>query len=805
MRLLQELQQTVRAIARQPGLALLSIAALGLGIGLPTSMFSLADAMVLRGLPVDEPQQIFHLERRAIGQRQEGIQAHARDYLAWKAQQRSFEQLAAFRTETMTLRSEQGVDRWNGAFLTPGAFEVLRAMPALGRVLNAQDELPGAPAVVVLGHAIWRDRFGSAASVLGRAVHIDGRAHTVVGVMPAEFLFPGAEELWVPLIVGPEQAATDDYPTFDVFGRLRNGVSRDRARAEFAVIAAQMAQRYPTTNRDLEITVKRFTERFVGATATATMYVILGAVMLVLLVACINVANLLLVRAVHRLREIAIRTALGASRGRIVRHLFLESVVLAGVGGAFGILIAYAGTRALGVAFLSERMPYWTVARLDGRVLVFALLLTGLSAIVAALLPAYKSTRGNLALTLYDQSRGSTGLRVGRIMHGLIILEVAFSLALLVVTGLMVRGVRQVQAVALGFATRDVYTAHVALPESSAEATRGRYFAELQRAIQALPAASSVTLATSLPATRTNPRRFSVDGVTYEDEAARPSSHFSVVSNDFFATFGVLLARGRAFSPQDTRAGEPVVIVNQRFAQRFLAGGDPMGRRIRFGRTEDNEPWRTIVGVVPDLWIDGLDSQGDRNPAGIYLPLAQSTPAAVLIAVRVRGGQPLDIAAAVRQAAFQLDPDVPLFDVKDMPEVIEDNSWFYGMGVGVIGACGLAALLLATIGLYGVIAFSVGRRTREFGIRMAVGATPGRVIRLVLRQSSGLALGLVLGLTLAYVLAQGVASLLFQVSPSDPLVFTGVTFFLAAIGVTATLIPAIRAARVDPLSALRME
>jgi predicted permease len=805
MRLLQELQQTVRTIARQPGLALLSIVALGLGIGLPTSMFSLADAMVLRGLPVEEPQQIFHLERRQIGQRQEGIQAHARDYVVWKAQQRSFELLAAFRTETMTLRSAQGVDRWNGAYITPSAFEILRASPALGRTLNAQDEEPGAPAVAVLGHTVWRDRFGSDQSVSGQTVHIDGRAHTVVGVMPADFRFPNEEELWIPLPLGPDQVADDAYPAFDVFGRLRAGVSRARARAEFGVIAAQMAERYPATNRNMEITVKRFTERFVGATATATMYVILGAVMLVLLVACINVANLLLVRTVHRLREIAIRTALGASRGRIVRHLFLESLVLAVAGGAFGILIAYAGTRALGTAFLADRMSYWTEVRLDGRVLTFAVLLTGLSAIVAALLPAYKSTRGNLALTLYDQSRGSTGLRVGRIMHGLIVLEVAFSLALLVVTGLMVRGVRNVQAVPLGFATRAVYTARVALPDRYDDDARARYFSALQRSIQALPAAQSVTLASTLPTTRTSMRRFAVDGTTYDNDDARPLVHYSTISDDFFATFGVQLARGRAFGPQDTRAGDAVAIVNQRFVQRFLPDRDPIGRRIRFGGAEDDQPWRTIVGVVPDLWIDGLDSQGDRNPAGVYLPLVQSPPGAVFIAARVRGGRPLDLAAAVRQAAFQLDPDVPLFEVKDMPTVIVDNSWFYALGVSVIGACGLSALLLATIGLYGVIAFSVNRRTREFGIRMAVGASPARVIGLVLRQSSGLAIGVVFGLALAYLLAQGVSSLLFQVSPSDPLVFTGVTLILAAVGLTATLIPAARAARVDPFRALRTE
>src|SRR5262245_59555080 len=290
MRLLQELNQTARAIVRQPGLALLSVIALGLGIGLPTAMFSLVDGAVLRGLPVENARSIMHLERRRAGTSGEGIQAHARDYAAWKEQQRSFEQLAAFNTQTTTLRSERGADRWSSAHITPNTFEVLRVPAALGRVFNAQDEAPSAQPVVLLGHVIWRDRFGSDPNVLGRTVHIDGQPHTIVGVMPASFRFPGGEDLWLPLKVGTADALNANFPTMDVFGRLRPGVSRDQARGEFAVIAAQLAQRYPQTNQNLEITVKRFTERFIGETATATMYVMLGAVLLVLLVACINVA-----------------------------------------------------------------------------------------------------------------------------------------------------------------------------------------------------------------------------------------------------------------------------------------------------------------------------------------------------------------------------------------------------------------------------------------------------------------------------------------------------------------------------------
>ena len=450
-------------------------------------------------------------------------------------------------------------------------------------------------------------------------------------------------------------------------------------------------------------------------------------------------------------------------------------------------------------------MPYWAEVRLDGRVLVFAVLLTALAAMVAALFPAWKSTRGDIAVTLFDQSRGSTGLRVGRLMRGLVVLEVAFSFALLVATGLLVRGVRQVQNVPLGFASPDVYTARISLPDSYDAAARRRYYDELSRSLTALPQAQSVTLAGSLPATRAPWQRLAIDGVTYESEDDQPFARRSEVSNDFFATFGVPLLRGRPFGPADGPDAQQVAIVNQQFVQDFLPGGEPLGRRIRLGRAQDNAQWLTIVGVVPDVWMGGLDASGDRNPAGVYLPLAQRTPGDVSIALRVRAGPPLEIANAVREAAFRLDPDVPLYEVKDMPTVVVDNSWFYGFGAGLMAACGLSALLLATIGLYGVIAFSVSRRAREFGIRMAVGASPVQVIGLVLRRTGSLGLGLVIGAVLAYLLATGVSSLLFEVSPSDPVVFVGVALMLGTIGITASLVPALRAARTDVLTALRVE
>lgn len=801
-----DLRSTVRSLMHQRVIVLLAVAALGLGIGLPTAMFGLVDASVMRGLPVDEARRIYHLERRPVGRTGEGWGAAPRDYLGWQEQQRSFEALGAFYTQSVTLRGPGGTDRWEAAFMTPTSFEVLGARAERGRVLSAEDARPGAAPAVVLGHVIWRDRFQSDPQAVGQTVWIEGEPHTVVGVMPANFRFPSGQDVWLPLAVGPAALQQTGFPDLDVIGRLRRGVSADDAAAEFAVIAQRMAERYPETNRDMEVTVKPIAARLIGETATATMFVMLGAVLLVLLIACTNVANLLLVRAVYRVRELAIRSALGASRTRILRQLFLESAVLAVAGGLLGLLIARLAMAGFETLFSGDRMPYWAELRLDLRTIGFALAATTAAALFAGVLPALKSTSRDLSGTLYDASRGSTGLRVGRIMRGLIVLEIALSLGLLVTTGLMVRSVRQVQNVSFGFATAEVFTARITLPDRYDEVARQRYYDELLRSIGSETGVSTVALGTTLPAARAPLSSVALSGRAYESADDMPRVRQAAVTSGFFETFGVAPLRGRLITAQDDAAAPPVVVVNARFVERYLEGQDPIGRLLRFGGPDDNQPWRTIIGVVPDLWLAALDASGDRNPAGAYVPLAQIGAQSVSIAARVRAGAPLALTDAVRRAAFQLDPDVPIYEVRSMPDLIVDNSWFYGLGAWILGACGGAALLLAIIGLYGVIAFGVERRTREFGIRMAVGARPAEIVLLVLRQGSlQIAVGIAIGLGLAFLLARGVASLLFNVSPSDPVVFVGIGLLLGMAGLLATLIPAVRASRIDPLRALHAE
>jgi predicted permease len=796
------LRRAARGLLRQPGLAAMATLALGFGIGLPTAFFGIVDAAVLRGLPVAEPHRLMHLERRRIGTTGEGAGAAPRDFLEWRAQQRSFTALGAVRTATASVRATGAAERFQAAYVTPNTFAILGVAPLRGRTFDAHDTPAELQASVVIGHHVWRDRFASDPGIVGRTLTVDGAPRTVVGVMPPNFRFPIGEDLWLPLVVPASAAAQDSAPPLDVFGTLRRGVGRDAARAELGVIAQRLAVAYPATNRDMEVTVKPFAERFFGETATSQMYVMLGAVLLVLVVACTNVANLLLVRAIGRAREVAVGVALGATRRRIVHGILLESALLAAIGGTFAVAVAWGAITVLARAF-ADRLPYWAEPRLDWSVLAFAAGLGVLAALIAGVLPALRATSTDPAGVLRDDSRGATGVRVGRIMHGLVVLELALSMALLVTAALLTRGVMHAGNADLGFPAAGLVTARVALPERLDADARRRFVDEVERRVAADASVASAGVITDLPGTHAQRRRVALDGAAYGSSDEMPRAHLAAASASLFPTLHVAATRGRLFGPQDVATGTPVAIVNERFVARHLAGREPIGQRIRLG-TDAGEPWRVIVGVVPNLWMGAFDASPDRNPAGVYVPLAQAPAATVAIVARTRGGSATPAIDAMRAAAFAIDRDVPIYEVRRMAQVVTDGTWFYAFGAGIMGACGLAALLLAAVGVYGVIAFSVGQRRREFGIRMALGATGVAIVRLVLgRGVTQVVVGLVIGTALAALIARGIASLLFDVSTIDPVVFGGVALALAAIAGAAMLVPARRAARGEPVEVLQ--
>ena len=799
-----EVRRAARSLLRHPALTTLAVLALGIGIGLPTAMFSIVDAAVLRGLPVAQPARLMHLERRTHGATGEGMAALPRDYTNWRAQQHSFSDLGAFRTLTVALRSGTNVDRWSAALVTPNIFRMLGVQALRGRAFSNLDTGANASASVLLSYKAWRDRYASDSQMVGRTVIVDGTARTVVGIMPESFRFPANEDVWLPFVIPVSSAESEQVPSFDVIGTLRDGVSKAQATSEFKVIAARMAAAYPATNKNLDITVKPYTERFMGEAATGQLYVLLVAVLLVLIVACANVANLLLVRGVQRTREIAISVALGASRARITSQLLIESLLLAVAGSIVGLIIAQLAVMAMTRAFVSQ-LPYWARPQLDARVLLFALMLTVLAAVLAVLAPALRISGNGFSAALREDARGATGAAAGRMMKALVVLELALSMGLLVNTGLLSQGAARARNVDVGIPHTGIFTAEVAVPESFSSANRLQFFQQLEARIQSDPAIASAGLISTLPGTHAPLRRVMIEGVVYPNTESVPAIRYASASASLFPALHITPVSGRVIDTHDVIGGELVAVVNQRFVQRYFPGVDAVGKRIRLG-VSDTLPWRRIVGVVPDLWMGAFDNSSDRNPAGIYLPLAQVAPTSMSIAAQVKTGPALAVTAAVRAATFAVNSQIPIYDVRDMPQVVQDGTWFYGMTAGILGVCGASALLLATVGVYGVIAFSVGRRKREFGIRMALGASSNSIVALVLSQGlAQIVIGLAIGAALAIVLARGIAGMIFNGTPFNALLLALVAVGLASVAIIAMLIPTTSIARISPVSALKSD
>ena len=802
----QDLRHGIRLLLKQPAVTGIAVLALALGLGLTTTMFSIVYAAVIRGLPFESPRRLMHIERARPSENQLSLEVPIHDYTDWRAQQKSLEDLAAFYVGTVNVRGSEGKpERFSGAFITANAFPLLRVQPVLGRTFREDENTPDAPLVLLLSHGAWRNHFGGGAGIVGQAVHVNGEVATIIGVMPEGFAFPIREEVWVPLRMDPLRIDRNQPGlTLEVFGRLRDGVSRDGAAAELAAIAQRLEQEYPETNRGITTVLKPYTDEFIGDEAATTLYAMLGAVFGVLLIACANVANLLLARAAARSKEIAVRTALGASRLRVMVQLLTESLVLAVVGALFGLGIAQLGIVLFNRSLVDTNPPFWIDIKLDPGVLLFVLAITLVASLLAGLVPALRASGGNVSDVLKDEARGTSSFRLGRFSKGLVIAEIALSCGLLVPAGLMTKSVVRLKTTEFGFATHGVFTARVGLFDAAYpdSASRLRFFEELLRRLEGRPGVSAVALTSNLPVQGTGRWAFAVEGQAYAAERDYPLARRAVISPRYFDTFGVSLLQGRDFGPQDQPGSLPVTIVNRSFAETFFPNQDPLGRRIRVGTGENAGPWRTVIGVAPDVWMQGID---DVDAEGFYVPLGQVDQRFISIAIRTQGS-PLDLTARVRDEVTAIDPDLPIYFVNSMDGVIRQSSWFYGVFGGLFMVFGFVALFLASVGLYAVMAFSVPRRTQEVGVRMALGAEQRDVLRLILRQGmTQLALGVVIGLGLAWWLARTLRVILFQVDPGDPLIFMAILVTLALTGFLATIVPARRATRVDPALALRYE
>ena len=806
--LFTDVRSGVRMLVKYPTLSIVAVLTLGLGIGLSTTVFCVVNGGLFKGLPFPGADRIVAVVATNPSQNQPRLPITAQDLAIWQSRQTSFERFGAYGFAPINLSTEEGrPERFAGGQLTVAAFEALGVQPSLGRGFRAGDDARGADPVVILGHELWRDRYGSANDIVGRTIRANGVTRTVIGVMPEKFAFPIREALWVPLVIDPLAAPRGQGPSYPVIARLKEGVSLAQAKAQAAAIAAQIETEFPQTNRGRGADVMPYAKTIFGPEIYALLYTMLGAGIGVLLIACVNVSNLLVARASLRRREVAVRMALGAARNRVVRQHLTEVLVLAVLGGGIGIVLSIFGMRWFTDALSVNPPPFWITFELDYRVMLFVLGLIVLASLFAGGLPAMHAARVDAGAALKDDSRGSTSARLGKFSSGLVVAELAVSCGLLIAAGLMIKSVVQLKNVQMPFAIQNVLTARVDLPPDHYpdSAASIRFFEQLQPRLAAVPGVEAATLSDGLPAAGNGSIPVQIEGKAYPRENDYPLAREGIVTAGYFDTFQTPLLGGREFAPSDTATSQPVAIVNASFAKTHFPGLDPLGRQMKRIRPGGKEPWLTIVGVVPDLLMEGIGNN-NASPVGYYIPIAQSDVAnGVRIAVRTPG-DPAAISSLIRSAVTSLDPTLAIYEINTMQRIIDRQTWFYRVFGTFFMAFGICALFLAAAGLYGVMSFAVTQRTREMGVRSALGAQGTQLIALVMRKSLvQLVIGLAVGLGLALAASGALQPVLYHVDPRDAFVFAAVIVTLAAASLIASFLPARRVTRIDPVTALTSE
>jgi predicted permease len=812
--MLKDLRFALHLIVKDRWYTAVAVTALALGIGVNATVFTLVNAVLIRGLPFHDSASLYMLTPRSPNGRGGGVSWP--DLEDWRAQGKSFAGLGAFSRDEFNLSDDRAAPQQaRGARISTNTFALLQQPPLLGRDFSAGEDKRGADSVAIISYTLWTTRYASDAKIVGQSVRIDGKPATVVGVMPDGMLFPTDTEVWVPAAPGKDQEARS-AKYLEVFGRMRPGVRRPQAQAEFNAIAQRLAASYPETNKDFPIVaVETFNERFNGGQIRVVFLSMMGAVGFVLLIACANVANLLLSRSIHRVREIAVRLALGATRWRIVRQLLIESVLLGVIGGVLGLGLAVAGVRLFDNAVANTGKPYWIQFTMDYRVFVFLAAICVLTGILFGLAPALQVTRTNVNEILKEGGRGTAGGVRARWLSGtMVVLELALTLVLLVGAGLMIRSFLKLYTIDLGIRTEHLMTMRMQLAEAKYPTPDARraFFDRLAPRLASLPGAESVALATSVPPFGGPRRGLDIEGrpVRKADEQA-PEVLVATVSPSFFDTVGVQLRRGRGFSDTDGAPGSETIIVNEKLAAQLFPGEDPIGRRIKFadrpkvpGQPQPAaQAWRTIVGISPSL--RHANRQATEPPAAVYVPYRQDAPQGLMLLVRSRL-EPGAIMNAVRREVQAIDPDQPVFTVETMDETLRQLRWPYRVFGTLFAIFAIVALVMSAVGLYAVMAYSVTQRTTEIGVRMALGADGRNVSWLILRRGLlQLALGLTLGLAGAFGVSRVLRTLLVQVTPTDPVTFVTITVILTSVAIAACLLPARRATRVDPLVALRAE
>jgi len=803
----QDVKYGARMLLKSPGFTLVAVLTLALGIGANSAIFSVVNAVLLRPLPYPNADRLVFLTEWS--QQVPNMSFSFEDFKDVRDQNKVFESVVASRSQGWVLTGLQETEQLNGRAASSGLFATMGIQPILGRAFTPDEDKPGGQKVVLLGEGFWTRRFARDPGVLGRQLQLDNVSYTVIGVMPGNLhRSMQLNDVWTPLMQdegtqgGPNQRGS--HPGIYLAARMKPGITVEQARAEVVGIAQRLAEQYPNSNAKQSMTVVSFLDAVVGDLRSA-LWVLLGAVVFVLLIACSNVANLLLARAAARQKEIAVRTALGAGRRRIIRQLLTESVLLSVVGGVLGMALAYGGVRAL-VAITPANTPRMDEVRLDGAVLAFTMLLSIGTGLVFGLFPALQSSKSDTAETLKEGGRGaSAGVARHRVRSALVIAEVSMALVLLVGAGLMLRSFMQILDADPGFNPERVMTASFSLPDAKySDPAKARLFIDsVVKKVQAIPGVDSA--ATTLPLLGGFQNGFVAEGQPEPRPGQFPSTDVTRITPDYFRAMGMPIQKGRAFTDMDI-AGQPLVcIVDETMVQTYWPGQDPLGKHIRFGANVQN-PQMTIVGVVPHVKNYGVDQE---SRVEIYLPVMQNTRGFATFVIRT-AGDPGAVTSAVRQALASVDPDIPLFRPRALEDILSDSRGQRRIAAQLLAAFSLLALTLAAVGIYGVMAYAVQQRTHEIGIRLALGAQKNDILKMIVGHGMilagiGVAIGWVTAFGVSFSLSRAVSTLLFRVSSADPPTFASMPLLLAAVALLACYIPARRALRVDPMIALRYE
>jgi putative ABC transport system permease protein len=803
--LLSDVRYAARNLFRRPGFTIIAVITLALGIGANTAIFSAINALLLKPLPFPELDRVVAVWDKLPSRGLQRNEVTVANYLDWQSQTQSFEQLALYRWWSANLTGIDPPERIQGFLVTANFLDTTGMKPIMGRNFLPEENQPGKGAVAVITHSLWQRRFGGDPNILNKTITINSITRTVVGVMPERFNFPKGAEVYAPLPMTPELMKSRGDHSYYVLGRLKPGASIPGAQAELDNITARLEQQFPETNKGWGATIFPIVADTVRTYDTA-LWIMMGAVGFVLLIACANVANLMLARASGRKKEIALRTALGASRWRIVRQLLTESLIVALIGGALGVLIGFWGIDALRAANPAEASrfaPGWYQLGINAPVLLFTLGLSVVSGIVFGLVPALQASRTNLNDSLKEGGR-QTSASSHRLRSSLVVFEFALSLVLLVGAGLLTRSFLALVKTDPGFNPDHVLTMNLMLPAAKYkdQPARAAFYNDLVQRVKTQPGVESAAVVNYLPLGGANSSdSYLVEG---EPEPAPGDEHggrYRVATPDYFRTMGISIVRGRGFTDQDKAGAPPVVIVNEAFVRKHWPGADPIGKRIRFYGPLERAPWMQVVGVLADV-------KHELNLAvtpEYYLPHAQN-PWNAMVLVAKTSVEPGSLAGALRQQVWAIDKDQPVFDVKTMQEVRSTSVAVYSFSSVMLGIFAFVALLLASIGIYGVMAFAVTQRTQEIGIRIALGARSVDVLKLVVKHGMKLALlGMVIGLAGSWAVTRFIEKLLVGVEATDLLTFSVVSVCLLVAAFVACYLPARRATKVDPLVALRYE